>query len=143
MYNLKQLESKLPKAKGIISQAVKEILASLTDEGAVDNDKIGRFFPFPCTYIWSRFQMLTRCWRIVYGADLCIGAGQFFWAFPSKALRLKQNKIEELKEAIASSKAIQVEKEKEKESLLVGREPSGERDTKLRKLNTLKEEGLS
>ncbi len=41
MFTLKELESVLPKAKGITQQSVKEILQSLQSDGLVDFDKIG------------------------------------------------------------------------------------------------------
>eukprot|EP00823_Brevimastigomonas_motovehiculus_P007333 TRINITY_DN6360_c0_g1_i1.p1 TRINITY_DN6360_c0_g1~~TRINITY_DN6360_c0_g1_i1.p1 ORF type:complete len:206 (+),score=44.33 TRINITY_DN6360_c0_g1_i1:60-677(+) len=41
VFSLKELESHVSKAKGIVQQTVKEVLQSLVDDGLVDNDKIG------------------------------------------------------------------------------------------------------
>jgi hypothetical protein len=38
---LKELEKLLPKAKGIVSQSVKDVLQSLVDDSLIDFDKIG------------------------------------------------------------------------------------------------------
>jgi len=50
VFNLKELETQLSKQKGIVSQAVKEVVTSLVDDGMIDSDKIGSgnfFWAFP------------------------------------------------------------------------------------------------
>ncbi|XP_067010682.1 meiotic nuclear division protein 1 homolog [Anabrus simplex] len=49
-FQLKELEKIAPKEKGIIAQAVKDVVQSLVDDGLVDTDKIGTsvyFWAFP------------------------------------------------------------------------------------------------
>lgn len=43
-----ELEKMGPKEKGVISQAVKDIVQSLVDDAMVDTDKIGT-----CVYFWA------------------------------------------------------------------------------------------
>ncbi|KAK8731579.1 hypothetical protein OTU49_007376 [Cherax quadricarinatus] len=47
-FQLKELEKIAPKEKGVISQAVKDIVQSLVDDAMVDTDKIGT-----CVYFWA------------------------------------------------------------------------------------------
>ncbi|KAK3860930.1 hypothetical protein Pcinc_021624 [Petrolisthes cinctipes] len=56
-FQLKELEKMGPKEKGVISQAVKEIVQSLVDDAMVDTDKIGTgvyFWAFPSKAISIR-----------------------------------------------------------------------------------------
>jgi len=49
-FQLKELEKLGPKEKGVIAQAVKDVVQSLVDDGLVDTDKIGTgvyFWAFP------------------------------------------------------------------------------------------------
>jgi len=51
-FQLKELERILPKAKGIVSQSVKEVLQSLVDDRLVQGEKVGTsnyFWSFPST----------------------------------------------------------------------------------------------
>jgi hypothetical protein len=64
VFTLKELETLAPKAKGIVSQSVKDVLTTCVAEGTVDTDKIG--------------------------------SGNFYWSFPSKTLRTKQIKYQQL-----------------------------------------------
>ncbi|KAL0222319.1 hypothetical protein RCL1_002173 [Eukaryota sp. TZLM3-RCL] len=41
VFNLKELEKLIPKATGVISQSVKEVVQSLVDDRLIDTDKIG------------------------------------------------------------------------------------------------------
>jgi len=62
VYSLKQLERKLPKAKGIVSQSVKDVLQSLVDEEKVDFDKIGSgnfFWSFPSKASQKRKNLIS------------------------------------------------------------------------------------
>lgn len=48
--SLQELEKLGPKEKGVISQAVKDVVQSLVDDGMVDTEKIGTsvyFWAFP------------------------------------------------------------------------------------------------
>jgi hypothetical protein len=108
VYRLKDLESILPKAKGIVSQSVKEVLQSLVDDGLVDSDKIG--------------------------------AGNFFWAFPSKATRTRQNKLEKVQGELVQLQANAKDAESRKRKALEGREDTEERRAKLAKLEKLRAE---
>ncbi|XP_071547601.1 meiotic nuclear division protein 1 homolog [Panulirus ornatus] len=47
-FQLKELEKIAPKEKGVISQAVKDVVQSLVDDSMVDTDKIGT-----CVYFWA------------------------------------------------------------------------------------------
>uniref|UniRef100_A0A2P2HYM8 Meiotic nuclear division protein 1 homolog n=1 Tax=Hirondellea gigas TaxID=1518452 RepID=A0A2P2HYM8_9CRUS len=47
-FMLKELEKMAPKEKGVISQAVKDVVQSLVDDNLVDTDKIGT-----CVYFWA------------------------------------------------------------------------------------------
>ncbi|KAG7153966.1 meiotic nuclear division protein 1 homolog [Homarus americanus] len=47
-FQLKELEKLGPKEKGVIAQAVKDVVQSLVDDAMVDTDKIGT-----CVYFWA------------------------------------------------------------------------------------------
>lgn len=56
-FQLKELEKIGPKEKGVISQAVKDVVQSLVDDGMVDTEKIGTsvyFWAFPSKAINTR-----------------------------------------------------------------------------------------
>lgn len=56
-FQLKDLEKQVPKATGIVSQSVKEVLQSLIDDRLVNAEKIGTsnyFWSFPSTAMQSR-----------------------------------------------------------------------------------------
>merc|ERR1719445_2897901 len=62
VFDLKTLERKLPKAKGIVSQSVKEVLQSLIDDNLICNDKIGSgnyFWLFPSQAFTTRQNKLN------------------------------------------------------------------------------------
>jgi len=52
LFSLKELESQLPKVKGIIQQAVKDLIEELVADGLVEKEKIGSgnyYWSFPVT----------------------------------------------------------------------------------------------
>ncbi|KAK7069723.1 Meiotic nuclear division protein 1 [Halocaridina rubra] len=56
-FQLKELEKLGPKEKGVISQAVKDVVQSLVDDGMVDTEKIGTsvyFWAFPSKALSTR-----------------------------------------------------------------------------------------
>lgn len=60
---MKELEKTLPKAKGIVSQSVKEVLQSLVDDRLVQGEKIGTsnyFWSFPSTALQVVHRMTNR-----------------------------------------------------------------------------------
>ncbi|MPC33677.1 Meiotic nuclear division protein 1 [Portunus trituberculatus] len=61
-FQLKELEKIGPKEKGVISQAVKDVVQSLVDDGMVDTEKIGTsvyFWAFPSKAINTRKRKLN------------------------------------------------------------------------------------
>ncbi|CAN7986049.1 unnamed protein product, partial [Ixodes pacificus] len=57
VFQLKELEKIAPKEKGVIAQAVKDVVQSLVDDGLVDSEKIGTsvyFWSFPSKAISTR-----------------------------------------------------------------------------------------
>ena len=70
VFQLKELEKLLPKATGIISQSVKEVLQSLCDDALCETDKIG----------------FSAVFSVNVEAIFCkyTGSGNFFWTLPSK-----------------------------------------------------------
>ncbi|XP_067876237.1 meiotic nuclear division protein 1 homolog [Heterodontus francisci] len=66
VFQLKDLEKIAPKAKGITSMSVKEVLQSLVDDGMVDTDRIGTsnyFWAFPSKAVHIRKKKLEQLER--------------------------------------------------------------------------------
>lgn len=63
VYLMKDIEKIAPKAKGITSMSVKDVLTSLVDDGLVDTDKIGTsvyFWAFPSKASQARKRKLEN-----------------------------------------------------------------------------------
>ncbi|KAK1348584.1 meiotic nuclear division protein Mnd1 [Hamiltosporidium magnivora] len=63
-FTLKELEKLLPKAKGVVSQKVKEIIQSLVDDDLIKQEKIGishYFWCFPSDTLHTLELSLSKC----------------------------------------------------------------------------------
>ncbi|XP_075542556.1 meiotic nuclear division protein 1 homolog isoform X2 [Dermacentor variabilis] len=63
VFQLKDLEKIGPKEKGVIAQAVKDVVQSLVDDGLVDSEKIGTsvyFWSFPSKAVSTRKRKLDE-----------------------------------------------------------------------------------
>jgi len=72
IYLLKDLERIAPKAKGITSMSVKEVVTSLADDGMVDTDKIGTsvyFWAFPSKATANRKRKLDTLNENISGVE--------------------------------------------------------------------------
>lgn len=105
-YTLKELESSASKAKGIVSQSIKDVLGMLVADGLVDSDKIG--------------------------------AGNFFWALPSKTKVMAQQKLEKANKDLAAAKAKHAELEAKLAEMQAARPTSEKRAADLKRLAVLK-----
>ena len=66
-----------------------------------------------------------------------IGSGNFFWAFPSKALQKRKNRLEALTSTLASKKRSLESFQSRNTNALEGRRESEERSRKLKRLEDL------
>lgn len=71
VFRLKDLESKLSKECGIVSQSVKDVVQGLVDDELIDSDKIGTSsFGFtPTRFIYLFFFL---CFRVPSRCERCI-----------------------------------------------------------------------
>ncbi|XP_054879085.1 meiotic nuclear division protein 1 homolog isoform X3 [Poeciliopsis prolifica] len=71
-----------------------------------------------------------------------IGTSNYYWAFPSKALHARKQKLEELQKQASDAKQRKVSVEKTVEKAKVGREGTKERSSLLKQLQSLREERM-
>nr|XP_020495346.1 meiotic nuclear division protein 1 homolog [Labrus bergylta] len=69
-----------------------------------------------------------------------VGTSNYYWAFPSKALNARKNKLDELKKQDSEAKQRKVSLEKAVEKANLGREDTKERSSLLKELKALREE---
>ncbi|XP_020495346.2 meiotic nuclear division protein 1 homolog [Labrus bergylta] len=69
-----------------------------------------------------------------------VGTSNYYWAFPSKALNARKNKLDELKKQDSEAKQRKVSLEKAVEKAKLGREDTKERSSLLKELKALREE---
>jgi len=108
VFTLKELETLAPKAKGIVSQSVKDILTTCVAEGTIDTDKIG--------------------------------SGNFYWSFPSKVLRTRQVKLQQLQSTLHQQTKENETLNQTIHQLNSSRIPSDNRTNQLQKLQQLQQQ---
>ncbi|XP_013866893.1 meiotic nuclear division protein 1 homolog isoform X2 [Austrofundulus limnaeus] len=69
-----------------------------------------------------------------------VGTSNYYWAFPSKALNLRKQKLEELQKQISDAKQRQASVQKMVDKAKVGRQDTKERSALLKELQALREE---
>ncbi|XP_068202434.1 meiotic nuclear division protein 1 homolog [Palaemon carinicauda] len=85
-FQLKELEKIGPKEKGVISQAVKDVVQSLVDDSMIDSEKIGTsiyFWAFPSKALSTRKRKIDELQARLQDSD--------------KRLKLSQKKLEDAK----------------------------------------------
>ncbi|XP_010788490.1 meiotic nuclear division protein 1 homolog [Notothenia coriiceps] len=69
-----------------------------------------------------------------------VGTSNYYWAFPSKALHARKNKLEDLENQISEAKQRKASVQKAVEKAKVGRQDTKERGSLLKELQALREE---
>ncbi|XP_033985171.1 meiotic nuclear division protein 1 homolog [Trematomus bernacchii] len=69
-----------------------------------------------------------------------VGTSNYYWAFPSKALHARKNKLEDLESQISEAKQRKASVQKAVEKAKVGRQDTKERGSLLKELQALREE---
>ncbi|KAJ4944456.1 hypothetical protein JOQ06_013000 [Pogonophryne albipinna] len=69
-----------------------------------------------------------------------VGTSNYYWAFPSKALHARKNKLEGLENQISEAKQRKASVQKAVEKAKVGRQDTKERGSLLKELQALREE---
>ncbi|CAJ1052598.1 meiotic nuclear division protein 1 homolog [Xyrichtys novacula] len=69
-----------------------------------------------------------------------VGTSNYYWAFPSKALNARNNKLEELQKQRSEAKQRKATLEKAVEKAKLGREDTADRSSLLKELEALREE---
>lgn len=69
-----------------------------------------------------------------------LGTSNYYWAFPSKALHARQNKLEELQKQVSEAKQREGSLQKSIDKAKVGREDTTERSSLQKELQALREE---
>eukprot|EP00045_Choanoeca_perplexa_P010740 m.111153 g.111153 ORF g.111153 m.111153 type:complete len:205 (+) comp15376_c0_seq1:97-711(+) len=95
VFQLKEVEKRCSKEKGITSMSVKDVLQSLVDDNMVHAEKIG--------------------------------TSNYYWAFPSEAASIRQNKKADLDKKIAELHTREATARQAIENETVGREPTEKR----------------
>ncbi|XP_050707703.1 meiotic nuclear division protein 1 homolog [Eriocheir sinensis] len=131
-FQLRELEKLGPKEKGVISQAVKDVVQSLVDDGMVDTEKIGTsvyFWAFPSKATNIRKRKLDDLTSRISDMD--------------KRLKTSQSKVEQAKvgreEGEERSETLRRLKELEEKKESLGKEIQKYRDSDPEVLATMKE----
>ncbi|XP_050687785.1 meiotic nuclear division protein 1 homolog [Eriocheir sinensis] len=131
-FQLRELEKLGPKEKGVISQAVKDVVQSLVDDGMVDTEKIGTsvyFWAFPSKATNIRKRKLDDLTSRISDVD--------------KRLKTSQSKVEQAKvgreEGEERSETLRRLKELEEKKESLGKEIQKYRDSDPEVLATMKE----
>lgn len=131
-FQLRELEKLGPKEKGVISQAVKDVVQSLVDDGMVDTEKIGTsvyFWAFPSKATNIRKRKLDDLTSRISEVD--------------KRLKTSQGKVEQAKvgreEGEERSETLRRLKELEEKKESLGKEIQKYRDSDPEVLATMKE----